>query len=214
MDNRKTYEGTLLIFCLIVGLTSFLMSCKKDESKEIEKIASQQKQNMFQKIKRGEQLSGSEIGSLASILAMEGKYDEGINRLQNLEREASYKDLYYEVHFALAALYAEEAMTKRQESNRDIRTQFETYLAKGFTETPDKALAFYKRGNIYSAVGCSNRARQDFEESIKLADTGDLIFWGDGIYLKKAQFIQIVQKQLDPLKTVNDHCILEENKTK
>lgn len=190
------------------------MSCKKDETKEIQKITSQQKLSILDKIRKGEQLSGSEIGSLASILAMEGNYDQGMNTLQNLERLQSYKDVQYEIHFALAVLNIEKAMTKKQGNNRELIKEFDNYLNKGFTEAPDKALAFYKRGNIYSAIGCTNRARQDIEESIRLADTGDLIYWGDGIYLKKDQFIQIVKKQLDPLKTINDHCILEENKAK
>jgi tetratricopeptide (TPR) repeat protein len=190
------------------------MSCKKDETREIEKIASQQKQSILEKIKKGEQLSGSEISSLASILAMEGNYEQGINTLQNMEHSQSYKDLQYEIHFALAYLNIDKAILKRQENTRELITAFDNYLHKGFTETPDKALAFYKRGNIYSAIGCTNKARQDLEESINLAETGDLIFWGDGIYLKKNQFIQIVKKQLDPAKTINNHCILEENKAK
>ena len=177
-------------------------------------MASQQKQGMLERIRKGEQLSGSEIGSLASILAMQGDYDQGINTLQNLEREPRYKDLQYEIHFDLAVLNVEKAMTKKQESNRELITEFDNYLTKGFTETPDKALAFYKRGIIYSGIGCINRARQDLDESIKLAEKGDLIYWGDGIYLKKDQFIQIVKKQVDSSKSLNDHCILTENKAK
>jgi tetratricopeptide (TPR) repeat protein len=190
----------------------FLMACKKNETREIERIASQQKQSMLDKIKKGEQLSGSEIGSLAAILSMEGNFDQGINTLQQLERTQSYKDVQYEVHFALAVLNKEKAMSRKQESNRELITAFETNLNKGFTETPDRALAFYKRGNVYSGVGCITKAKQDLEQAITLAGSGDLIFWGDGIYLNKDQFIQIVKKQLDPLGTIKDHCILEESK--
>jgi tetratricopeptide (TPR) repeat protein len=209
MDSRMARQkcaGAALILCLSLMITFSLVACRNSKEREIERITSETRQNILSKLKKGQQISASDIDSLVQILIMKGNFDQGISILNSLEHMASYKDVQYDIHFGLALLNIEKA-TSKKESNGELITAFQNNLNRAFKETPDKALAFYRRGNIYSEIGCITKANRDFQEAITLAGSGNLIFWGDGIYLKKETFVNMVNKQLSP--NAKDDCILE-----
>lgn len=83
------------------------------------------------------------------------------------------------------------------------------YLDKGFVATPEKALTYYKRGKVYSMIGCLTKAKTDYQEAINIAKIKDLILFGDGIFLSKDNFVNMVSKDLNDITIVNDNCFLE-----
>lgn len=203
----------ILFLSSLIGLTACSKLSDKYEEyknkKEVEKISIGKKDALLNKIKRGEKLDAFEISSLSSIFSLEGKFDEGIDFLEKLQHSDSYKDERYSIYFDLALLYTEQYIQSRKfETKQQLILKASKFLADGFENTPEKALAYYKRAKVYSVMGCVEKAKSDLQEAMTIAKSKNIIFFGTGIYLGKDQFVKITTNDLVGLEGINDHCIL------
>jgi len=208
-----TKKALILFLSLLISVTACSkLSDKYKEyknKKEVEKIGRERKDVLLDKLKKGEKLDTFEISSLSSILSLEGKFDEGIDLLEKLQNSASYKDERYSIYFDLALLYTEQYIQSREpETRHQLILKAQKHLTDGFDNTPEKALAYYKRARVYSVMGCIEKAKSDLQEAMTISKSKDIIFFGTGIYLAKDQFVKIITNDLVGLEGINDHCAL------
>ncbi|MEW6584413.1 MAG: hypothetical protein AB1442_02250 [Nitrospirota bacterium] len=148
-------EALILFLFLLISVTACSKLSDRYEEyknkKEVEKISIEKKDALLDKIKRGEKLDGFEISALSSIFSLEGKFDEGIDLLVKLRHLESYKDERYSISFDLAFLYTEQYIQSRKiEPKQQLLSKVSEYLTDGFKNTPELALAYYKRAKVYS----------------------------------------------------------------
>ncbi|MEW6584407.1 MAG: hypothetical protein AB1442_02220 [Nitrospirota bacterium] len=210
MIIRKAFIVFLLLLISVTACSK--LSDKYEEyknKKEVEKIGKERKAALLDKIKRGEKLDSFEISSLSSILSLEGKFNEGIDLLEKLQRSESYKAEQYSIYFDLALLYTEQYIQSRKvETKQQLLLKASKYLTDGFENTPEKALAYYRRAKVYSVMGCIEKAKADLREALTIAKSKNIIFFGTGIYLDKDHFVKIITNDLGGLEGINDNCIL------
>ncbi|MGE5892601.1 MAG: hypothetical protein ACM34I_00940 [bacterium] len=208
-----TKKALILFLSLLIGV----IACSKlsdkykeyKNKKEIENLSRERKNVLLDKLKRGEKLESFEISSLTSIFSLEGKFDEGIDLLENLQHSANYKDDRYSIYFDFALLYTEQYVQSRDpETRQQLILKAQKYLADGFDNTPEKALAYYKRSRVYSVMDCIEKAKSDLQQVMTIAKSKDIIFFGNGIYLTKDHFVKIITNDLVELEGIKDHCVL------
>lgn len=205
-------KGILIsfLFLLISVNACSKLSDKYEEyknKKKVEKISIERKDALLDKIKKGEKLDGFEISSLSSIFSLEGKFNEGIDLLEKLQHLENYKDERYSIYFDLALLYTEQYIQSRKsETKQQQLLKASKYLTDGFENTPEKALAYYKRAKVYSVMGCVEKAKSDLREAMTIAKSQNIIFFGNGIYLDNDHFVKIITNDLGGLEGINDNC--------
>lgn len=149
---------------------------------------------------------------LSGSLLFQEKYDKGIEIFEKLKDSEDYIGIRYEIYFSLSTFYIGKANKTAEKERGHLIKKAEEYLSLGFNNSPEKALAYYKRGMVYSAMKCMEKAKIDLQEAINTAKTKELIYFEEGVYLNKERFIEFVTKVMDSLGSLEDSCMLEEGK--
>ncbi len=214
MRSPGMIANVLRVICALMLITQ-VFGCEKssDESTphtSIDPEILERGRALMRKADDGAKLERSEISSLSATLAMTREYDKAISLLEKLARDNRYADEMDELYFHLSLFYYAKAETTTDERQRaESLRRSEHYLGRGFEATHEKAMAFYKRGKVFWGMGCFTKAIADMREATRLASTKDLVDYGEGIFLSKAEFIRIVEGDIGRLEKFPDRCKMQ-----
>jgi len=160
-------------------------------------------------------LSNHELDNLSGILLYDKDFDRGIDIFERIKNNKSYEKERYTIFFNLSLFYLEKGRREhdQKEKNRFIDKSYE-YLFIGFDSAPERTMAIYKRAKIYSRGGCIIRAKSDLQNAINFVKRKDVkrkdkILFEEGIYLSKSKYLEFLNKELDSLKKLSDHCLFD-----
>lgn len=202
IKRNKTFWSSILILLILV----LISACSKEA--EIEKEFKEREKTLLNKIDKGIKLTSSELNALTGIYLWE-QNNKGIEILERLKDNEVYRNERYIIYFNLSVFYAEKAkQIPISQERQQLKEKAINYLTFGFDSSPEKALAHYLRAKRYDIIGCIEKAKADLQEAINIARSMDIIYFENGIYLKRDKFIQIVEADLNRFKTLKDDCIL------
>ena len=209
MEKRTAviFIAVLLTFgavMLVVKNLDFLV--KKYDWKKAELTAETNHVESIRKFKSGQKISSDEINQLVVYYSLKSKEDEGINLLKEIiQRQDSYV-----AYFGVSQLYAAKARMKSSpKAHLDFISNSSIYLSQGFDRVPDKALAYFTRGNIYSTLGCSEMYINDLKKAIEESKNAKIVLIDDGVYVDRARFVEFVQKTMNRERN-RGPCLLDE----
>ncbi len=197
----KRLIGILIMLPLICNY-----ACSKNS---IEKENKKRKNILLEKLDRGQKLTGIDISNLSGILLTEENYAEGIDILERLKKLDNYKEERFKIYFVLSLFYAEKSKRVQNREKQITIENAKSYMIAGFNETPEKALAYYKRAKVYVTMGCIEEAKMDFQKALDSAKSKNIIYFDDGIYLNRENFKEVVNNDLAEIKLFKEACILK-----
>jgi len=198
----------LIVFgAILLTIKNFDLIVEKYEWHKVDKMAEKEHAQLMEKFKAGQQLTSSEIGRIVTYCNLNSKYDEGIGVLQEILKQ---QDAYM-AYFGLSELIAEKAKTTGPvDIRRSLISKSLSYLKQGFNKVPDKAHAYFMRGNAYAYLGCLDIAIDDLNRSLVESKKTKTTMLSDGVYVDQKRFAQVVEKNITEFKKVQNVCLLDE----
>ncbi len=201
--NRKIQGVISVLFMCILLLQA--AGCLQTPSHGPSKKQEDREKILFSKLNKREKLTGLEIDRLVMILSREGQYNKALDILHRLSNSALYAKEKYIIHFGLSILYLTKARDEKKMRSQLLGNAVEN-LQKGFKSSPEKPLAYFKRAQVYAAVGCIKKAKEDIAGAINIAPYQDIIAFDNGLYASRERFLDLLNNRLESLEASEDNC--------
>jgi tetratricopeptide (TPR) repeat protein len=211
MRHTTGIGAAMIVISTLFVITSAVGSSKDSIGSHtkapIERGNEKRRDSLIRKVDQGGKLTGREINNLSGILLAEGKYDLGIAVLEKLLTDHRYKDEMDDLYLDLSLFYFEKSKVGKDEQEKQgLLRKSEQSLNSGFEATQEKAMAFYKRARVEAVMGCFTKAIEDLGRAATEAESKETIPFGDGVYLGKQHFIEMVNEEIGRLRKYRDSC--------